>query len=419
MEIVILIGGKGSRIKKISKSTPKPFLKIRNKQIIEHQIEQLIRLKKKIILLTNSKYSKFHKILIKKNSHINFKVIEESKPLGTGGCLKSLENFNAKYYLIVFGDLIFDIDIKKFFLFHKKKESDLTLIVHPNDHPFDSDLLEINEKCQLIKFHNKPHKRNDIGNLSLSGIFLINRNILNYVKSNTFQDFSKDIIPKLMKKNKKIFAYNTREFVKDVGTPKRIKLVKKQMNTRKFLNGNINKKLPAVFLDRDGVINKEILGNHYQNPLKLISGSVSAIKKINSKGYLAVVVTNQASVAKGFITISQLEKDHNKLQYFLGSKGAYLDRIYYCPYHPEKGFKGEIRKFKKKSKMRKPDNGMFLKAIKELNIDVKKSFMIGNSLVDFQAAKKTKVKFLLVGNKFKLPKIKNYRNMLNAVNTIL
>ena len=114
------------------------------------------------------------------------------------------------------------------------------------------------------------------------------------------------------------------------------------------------------------------------------------------------------------ITIAQLEKDHNKLEYFIGSKGAYLDRIYYCPYHPEKGFKGEIKKFKRKSKLRKPDNGMLLKAIKELNIDVKNSFMIGDSLVDFQAAKKTKVKFLLVGKKFKLEKGKNHKNLLEA-----
>lgn len=419
MEIAILIGGKGTRVKKISKNIPKPFLKIGDKQIIEHQIEQLVRLKKKIILISNSKYSKFHNILMKKYARINFKVIEESKPLGTGGCLKSLKNFKSKDYLIVSGDLIFNIDFKKFFLFHKKKKSDLTLLVHPNDHPFDSDLLEINDNNQLTQFHKKPHKKKDIGNLSLSGILIINKKILNHIKSDTFQDFSKEIIPKLLKKKIKIFAYNTREYVKDVGTPKRIELVKKQIKTRKFINGNINKKLPAVFLDRDGVINKEILSKHYQDPLKIINGAVSAIKKINSRGYLAVVITNQSAVAKGVITIAQLKKDHNKLEYFIGSKGAYLDRIYYCPYHPEKGFKGEIKKFKRKSKMRKPDNGMLLKAIKELNIDVKNSFMIGDSLVDFQAAQKTRVKFLLVGKKFKLEKGKNHKNLLEAVNSIM
>ena len=419
MEIAVLIGGKGSRVKKISKNIPKPFLKIGDKQIIEHQVGQLTRLKKKIILISNSKYSKFHKILIKKYGHINFKVIEESKPLGTGGCLKSLQNYKSKDFLIVFGDLIFNIDFKKFFLFHKRKKSDLTLLVHPNDHPFDSDLLKINNNNQLTHFYKKPHKRKDIGNLSLSGILIINRKILNYIKSATFQDFSKEIIPKLLKKKIKIFAYNTREYVKDVGTPERIELVKKQIKTRKFINGNINKKLPAVFLDRDGVINKEISGKHYQDPLKIINGAVSAIKKINSRGYLAVVITNQPAIAKGIITIAQLEKDHNKLEYFIGSKGAYLDRIYYCPYHPEKGFKGEIKKFKRKSKLRKPDNGMLLKAIKELNIDVKNSFMIGDSLVDFQAAKKTKVKFLLVGKKFKLEKGKNHKNLLEAVNSIM
>ena len=137
-------------------------------------------------------------------------------------------------------------------------------MVHPNDHPYDSDLLEINEKNRLTKFHKKPHKKNNIGNLSLSGILILNRKVLKHIKPNKFQDFSKNVLPKLLKKKCKIFAYNTREYVKDVGTPKRIRLVKKQIQTKKFTNGNIDKKLPAIFLDRDGVINKEYHNFKYQ-----------------------------------------------------------------------------------------------------------------------------------------------------------
>jgi mannose-1-phosphate guanylyltransferase/phosphomannomutase len=418
MEIAILIGGKGSRVKKISNTIPKAFLKIGKHSIIDHQLKHLSKLSKKIFLISNNKISKFNNQLKKKYKNINFKIFEESMPLGTGGSLKPLQDYKSNSYLIIMGDLIFNINFKKFYSFHKKNKSDITLLVHPNDHPFDSDLLEINEKNQLIKFHNKPHKKNDIGNLSSSGIFLINKKILKLIKPNKFQDLSKDILPKLLKKKIKVYAYNTREYVKDAGTPKRINLVKKHIKTRKFINGNINKKLPAIFLDRDGVINKEYSNKHYQNPMKINKGAISAVKKINENGFLSVIITNQPAIAKGIITLNKLKRDHKKLEYQFGLKGAYFDRIYFCPYHPDKGFKGEIKKFKKKSSWRKPDNGMFLQAIKDLNIDFKKSYMIGNSSADYYAAQKTGIKCLIVGKKFNIKGVKNFKSLYDATNSI-
>jgi len=419
MKIAILIGGKGSRVKKISRTTPKAFLKIGKHSIIDHQLKQLKKLNKKIFIISNNKISKFNNQLKKKYQHIGLKIFEESTPLGTGGCLKPLQDYVSDSCLIIMGDLIFNIDFKKFYSFHKKNKSDITLLAHPNDHPYDSDLLEINEKNQLIKFHNKPHKKNDIGNLSSSGIFLINKKILKFIKPNKFQDLSKDILPKLLKKKIKIYAYNTREYVKDAGTPKRINLVKKNMKTKKFINGNINRKLPAIFLDRDGVINKEYLNKHYQNPKQINEGAISAVKKINENRFLSVMVTNQSAIAKGIVTLDKVKSDHKRLEYQFGLKGAYFDRIYFCPYHPDKGFKGEVKKFKKKSSWRKPDNGMFLQAIKDLNIDIKNSYMIGNSSADYYAAKKTGIKCLIIGTKFRIKEAKNYKSLYDATNSII
>ena len=90
--------------------------------------------------------------------------------------------------------------------------------------------------------------------------------------------------------------------------------------------------MPAIFLDRDGVINKEYPNLKYQDPMKINKGAVSAIKKINKNGYLSVIVTNQPAIAKGFITLDKLKNDHKKLEYHFGKHGAYFDRIYFCPY---------------------------------------------------------------------------------------
>ena len=134
---------------------------------------------------------------------------------------------------------------------------------------------------------------------------------------------------------------------------------------------------------------------------------------------MSVIVTNQSAVAKGKVTIHKVEKDHKKLEYLFSKKGSYFDRIYYCPYYPIKGFKGEVKKYKKKSKFRKPNNGMFLKAIKDLNIDTKKSYMLGDRVSDYLAAKKTGIKFLIIGNKFKIKGKKNFTNIKQAINSIL
>jgi len=119
MQVAILIGGKGTRVKSISKKIPKPFLKINKRTIIDHQIKKLNNFKK-IYILSNEGLAKFHNTLQKKYKEKKIIIFEEKKPLGNGGCLKVLESYINEDILILSGDLIFNIDFKKFFLFHKK-----------------------------------------------------------------------------------------------------------------------------------------------------------------------------------------------------------------------------------------------------------------------------------------------------------
>ena len=112
----------------------------------------------------------------------------------------------------------------------------------------------------------------------------------------------------------------------------------KVIKNKKNPKSELDKKIPAIFLDRDGVINKEYVDQYYQNPLEINLGAISAVKRINKKGYLAVIVTNQSAVAKGIISIAKLESDHRKLESYFLKKGAYFDKIYYCPYYPKKNY---------------------------------------------------------------------------------
>ena len=419
--IAILVGGEGSRVSAISNGKSKQEIEIfPNKKLIDYQINQLKSLNKKFFFISNTKYDSLKTYLNKKYKRkINFEIIEEKKPLGTAGALKFLEKFHYKFYLLVDGDLIFNINIKRLINYHIKKKSDCTLVVHPNNHPYDSDCLDVNLENRVIRLFSKPHnKKKIIKNLCMSGIKIINKEKIKIIKKNCFQDFSKFFLPKLIINKSRIFAYNTREYIKDSGTLDRIKQVRKDLKSIKYKLGNINNKIPAIFLDRDGVLNKQINKNIYQNPKKLFKNVENAVRKINQSGYLAILITNQPAVAKGFISVRKLENDLDYLNYQMGLKGAYLDRIYYCPHHPEKGFKGENINLKIKCNCRKPNNGMFLKAISDLNIDYKKSFMIGDNYTDYFAAKKSKINFILVNQKNNPLKLLSKKSVIEAVNYI-
>ena len=160
----------------------------------------------------------------------------------------------------------------------------------------------------------------------------------------------------------------------------------------------MSKKNIGIFLDRDGVINNDDNGAfQYSDPKKLLLGVSTALKKLNKfKSYIKIIIiTNQSAVAKGYITENDLKKSLKDSLLFYENKGILIDDIFYCPYHPKIGNK----KYKKNSYLRKPKPGMILKAKNKYNIDLKKSFMIGNSMVDYQAAISAGVFPLIINNK--------------------
>lgn len=421
-EAIILAGGLGTRLKKNLKLKSKTLAFVKKKTLLERIINDCIKYKIfNIHLIINKDQKDIIKYINKKKIKKNIKFHVENRPLGDGGALSLLkkENFlSKKNFLVINGDLLMNINLKKLINFHNNSNSKLTIVTHPNDHPYDSDILETDENSRLIKIFNKPHSKKLIykNNVS-SGIAIISGSLIRYIAKKK-QSFYKQIVPTLLKCNKKIICYKTREFIKDLGTPERLFKGRKIFDSIKFKLSNIEKKLPAIFLDRDGVINKES-NKKIEDPTNFFSLTTKSIKKINSSNYLCVIITNQPSIAKGFITKSKLEFLHSKLETKLGEKGAYLDAIYYCPHHPSKGFQNENILYKKKCDCRKPKTGMLKKANKDLNINMKKSYFIGNTIVDYQTAKNAKLKYIHVGkNEIYKKSINKFKNLYSAIKNI-
>jgi histidinol-phosphate phosphatase family protein len=195
-----------------------------------------------------------------------------------------------------------------------------------------------------------------------------------------------------------LHGYNSPEFIKDIGTPQRYDHVCSQYANGIVERSSLSVPQHAVFLDRDGTIVKEISAQGISSPdqLELLPRAAEAIHLFNQAGLRAVLVTNQPVVAKGFCTLAGLQVIHNKLETLLGHEHAFLDRIYFCPHHPQKGFPGEVPELKIECNCRKPKTGMIDEAVSDLNIDLAQSWFIGDTTVDIQTAKNAGVRSILV-----------------------
>ncbi len=180
-------------------------------------------------------------------------------------------------------------------------------------------------------------------------------------------------------------CYDSPEYVKDMGTPDRFHQVEADFRNGIVQARNLRNKQKAIFLDRDGTINQYVGFLRDIHEFELIEGVADAIKLINQSEYLAIVVTNQPVIARGEVSWDYLNDIHKKMATLLGKAGGYVDGIYICPHHPDKGFEGERPEYKINCSCRKPKPGLLMQAAKDFNIDLSKSYMIGDSENDVAA----------------------------------
>ncbi len=222
-------------------------------------------------------------------------------------------------------------------------------------------------------------------------------------------DLDRQVLKPMCKDGGRVYAYSSPEYVKDMGTPERFEQVCADFTSGVVRAKNLSRPQKAVFLDRDGVINRYMGFLRDISDFELIDGVAKAIRIINDSGYLCIVVTNQPVIARGEVTRDELDEIHAKMETMLGKEGAYIDGLYVCPHHPDKGFKGEIPELKVDCDCRKPKPGMLLKAAEEYNIDLSQSWMIGDSWRDVAAGEAAGVKTVLLDGDGS-EGIKSYKN---------
>jgi len=402
MQVVILAGGKGTRLRERLGDLPKPLIDLNGLPLLERQILLAKRFDfKKVIILVNYRSEYIVQFCASKNNWgLEIECIDDGEPRGTAGAvLQILDKLNSEF-LVMYGDTMLEVDLSRFASFHAHSGPNVaaSLFLHPNDHPHDSDLVELDEDNVVTGFYPYPHEKNRFyPNLVNAALYIVRRKALEpWVGMSGMLDFGKQLFPMMIQSGLKLRGYNSPEYIKDCGTPERIDKVVADFISGKIHRSGLEHPQRAVFIDRDGTINREV--NHLKNPedFELLPGTESAIKRLNKSEYRVCVVTNQPVIARGECTVPMLRQIHNKLETLLGREGAFVDRIYYCPHHPDKGFSGEIINLKIDCNCRKPKIGMIEKAVTELNIDLKQSWMIGDTTSDILSAKNAGLKSILV-----------------------
>lgn len=399
MKVVIIVGGKGTRIASVNSEIPKAMIPVNGKPVLEMQVELAKRYGYTDILLIigylGDKIRSYFGDGSKWGVHLDY--FEETIPLGTAGALAELTTVLREDFFVFYGDTVMDIALDKMLDFHKQHRADATLFLHPNDHPYDSDLVTLDKQNKVSHFYSKPHPDNLVCcNLVNAALYILSPSLLPLIPQGEKTDFGKHIFPKALAIGKEFYGYVSPEYIKDMGTPDRYEKVCDDVRTGKVSCMNRQYSRRAVFLDRDGVISKEVDLLCRPDQLELIDGAAQAINYINQKGYLAIVITNQPVIARNLCSIEDLEYIHAKLETLLGAEHAYLDALYYCPHHPDAGYPEERKEYKIPCECRKPNPGMLLQAAKDWNIDLSQSYMIGDRESDKRAGENAGVKASLL-----------------------
>lgn len=410
MQAVIMAGGKGTRLASVIKDIPKPMVPVAGTPLLLHQIRNLKEDGVTDIILVTGYRGHVIRAYFKDGSQfgVNISYFTEEIPLGTAGALWEIRDRLEEDFLLLFGDLFLNVSFRRFRDFHRKGGALLTLFAHPNSHPYDSDLLEVDENGRVTGWSAKNTAgRGDYDNLVNAGLYMISAKALDRFSPVGAVDLEKEFIAGLIPGGH-VLAYRSSEYVKDVGTPDRLRKAERDYRKGICEKRNLKKRQKAVFLDRDGTINRYVGFLRDVSQVELEERAAAAIRMLNESEYLAIVITNQPVLARGECSYAMLEQIHRRMYTLLGEKGAYLDGLYFCPHHPDRGFEGEAAELKTDCGCRKPKTGLIERAADEFHIDIHGSWIVGDTGVDIETGIRAGMKtgLVMTGEKDKFRKYK-------------
>jgi histidinol-phosphate phosphatase family protein len=398
-QIVVLAGGKGTRLAKVTGGLPKPLAPVDGMPVIERILRHAEDAGfEEALVLIGHQADLIERTLQSRTRKIALRFVREPTPLGTGGAVLAAFELLSDNFLVAYADVLMDIDLGRLWDFHTAHSADVTMFCHPNDHPADSDLVDVDETGRIRRLFQYPHPQHlATRNLVNAALYCIRKaSLASWRSLEGPLDFAKGLFPRMLACDARMYGYLSREYIKDMGTPERLSRVERDLESGLLAGSRMDRPAPAVFFDRDGVVNVERGHIVSEDEVELYPGVTEALKLLKHTGYVCVVVTNQPVVARGECTVETLRRIHGRIDMLLGRDGAYFDAWYFCPHHPDRGYPGEVESLKVPCNCRKPATGMIEQCRKDLNIDLHSSWLIGDQTRDIQMARNAGLSSILV-----------------------
>jgi len=384
MKAVILAGGKGTRLGPLARDIPKSMVPVGGTPVLFHQLALLRANGVMEVVLCVNHLAHVIKDAVGDGASLGMRItyVDDGVPAGTAGAVLRAAAYLNETFLVLYGDIMVAMDLRKLVAFHRSKKGVGTLVVHPTSHPHDSDLVDVDDASNIIAFSRPPHQGR-WHNLGSAALYVLEPAALRHIREGFAEDFGRDVFPRMLAGEAALSAYNTPEYLRDTGTPERFARVEEDHLAGRIAASRLPRR--CVFLDRDGTLIEAVPFLNDPSQVRLLPDAADALKLLHEHGFLCVVVTNQPVIARGECTPAQLVEIHKELEMQLGMRGAFVDAIHHCPHHPDAGHPGEVPSLKVACACRKPAPGMLLQAARGLNIDLATSFMVGDSWRDIEA----------------------------------
>jgi D,D-heptose 1,7-bisphosphate phosphatase len=370
-QAVILVGGLGTRLGERTRLVPKPLLEVAGRPFLDYILDELSRYPalREILLLAGHQAGQVvdhYEGRLWRRATVS--VVSEPAALGTGGALKHAASRLQDKFLLLNGDSFFDFNL----LDLVAGTSDPAAVVRvalKKDHSGDRYGRVLLERDFIKTFLPAGSQPNGPIN---SGVYWVDRDVLALIDGLPCS-LEQVIFPRLAEKAQLRAALYDGFFI-DIGIPADFERAQSELPARV--------RRPAVFFDRDGVLNVDKGYVHKVEDFEWIPGAREAIKLCNDRGYLTFVVTNQAGVARGYYGTEQVEQLHDWMNRDLAEIGAHIDEFQYCPYHEE----GVVDQWRRPSDRRKPAPGMILDCLDGWPVRKESSFLVGDKPHDLEAA---------------------------------
>lgn len=396
--LAIVAGGKGERMGAAYAATPKTLIPVGGKPVLQHQLELAARSGIETVSLFAGHLADQIVAFVGDGARFGLSVHThvEATPRGNAGALLAALDTLPEHLFVLYGDVMAAVSLPRMGAFHLSRAADFTALAHPNDHPFDSDQLEVDADDRVTAIRPCPHPGDaDLGNLANAACYAVRRDALRPFVGAAKADFTRDILTGLVGRGDRVLAWRSSDYIKDMGSPERLRRVERDWRAGR-IRAPDGAGRPAVFLDRDGLLNEERGYIRRPDDLLLLPGVAAPLRRLREAGFLLIVVTNQALIAHGEATEADVAGVHRRLEWRLGRDGAYLDAIYLCPHHPASPFANARPALRMECGCRKPAPGLIDRGCADFGVDRARSWMVGDHTRDVEAGRRAGLRSLLV-----------------------